>query len=132
TYTNSSLGFSIKYPSNATPSLELNDEHNRMTAFGQISGRYFEVRLHDDTDPDMGVKYGFLGAEITSTNTTVAGIRGFRAVSEAGYGDAGVQGSPYVNFGVRKNNLVYHVLFYGDANISAEEQAILQTFKLLN
>lgn len=130
TYTNTSLGFFVQYPVSFAPTVELNDQYNRLTAFGASkTDTRFEVRLYKDTDPDMGVKYGFLGAEIASTKVKLGDIIGFQAVSATGYGDAGAQGNPYVEFAARHNGNVYHLIFYGDAIVSVEENKILSTFK---
>lgn len=128
TYSNASLGFSIKYPSNVRPTSESDDEYNRLTSFGSS----FEVRLEDDSFPDIGVIYGFLGSEVVSQEIKLGGITGYSAISETGYGDAGAQGRPYIEFGARHNGEVYHLIFYGDAILSAEESQVLSTFKFTN
>ena len=131
TYTNANLGFSIEYPESIMPTLELNDQYNRLTTFGASEANTtFEVRLQKDTDPKIGVAYGFLGSTVMSKNVPFGGVVGYEAVSATGYGDAGVQGLPYVEFGARKNGDVYHVIFYGDATMSEQENQILSTFKL--
>ncbi|MEK7217417.1 MAG: hypothetical protein AAB374_03030 [Patescibacteria group bacterium] len=131
-YTNVSLGFSIQYPTNLTPTLEINDQYNRLTSFGPSkTNTTFEVRLQKDTDPSMGIKYGFLGSEVTSTNIKLSGINGYEAISKTGYGDAGSQGQPYAEFAARHNGDVYHLIFYGDSVVSAEENQILSTFKFI-
>lgn len=131
TYTNSSLGFSIKYPADIKPTLELNDEYNRLTMFGDVKGKHFEVRLQESTDSQMGVKYGFLGAEILSTSTMVGGVKGYTATSQ-GYADMGSKGVPYVDVGVKKGLNFYHLLFYGDQKLNDEEKEIISSFKFLN
>ncbi len=130
TYTNVGLGFSLQYPDKFKPTLEENDNYNRIAVFGTSSDSYyFEVRLYKDTDPDIGVKYGFLDAEVISNTTKLGGIPGYNAMSTTGYGDAGGQGYPYVEFAARNNGSVYHLIFYGDASVSQEEYQILSTFK---
>ncbi|MBI5470071.1 hypothetical protein HY968_01990 [Candidatus Kaiserbacteria bacterium] len=131
TYTYKSLRFSIQYPSDAAPSIQLNDAYNRLSGFGVLPGKYFEVRLQKDTVPEMGVNFGYLDTEVKSKDVMIGGVRGYKAVSTTGYGDAGHQGSPSVDFGVRYGGDVYHIIFYGDAEISKEEQKILASFKFL-
>lgn len=128
TYTNKYLGFSIKYPTDAPPTLELNDENNRLTIFGKTPGRVFEVRLQEDIDKSMGVKYGYLGAEVTSTNTILGGIKGYTAISTTGYADMEAKGIPYVEVGAKKGLNFYHLIFYGDATLSKEEKSIIESF----
>jgi hypothetical protein len=130
-YTNNALGFSVEYPNDMPVNLELNDEYNRLVKFGSSDNKFFEVRLEKDTDPDVGKLYGFLGAEVSSEDVTLGGVKGFKAVSKTGYGDAGYQGSPYVVFAARLDGNVYHLIFYGDATVSAEENKILSTFKFI-
>ncbi len=140
TYNNSSLGFSIKYPSDAKPSIELNDQDklNRLTGFGKSTDKsggkllpgkykYFEVRLYEDTDPTADVSLiTFLDAKVISKDIKLGGVSGYKAVLTAGY-DRG--DDPLVEFGARHNGDIYHLIFYGDINVSNEEQQILSTFK---
>lgn len=139
TYNNNSLGFSIKYPSDAKPSIELNDQDklNRLTGFGKSTDKssgkllpgkykYFEVRLEEDTDPDVGIKYGgFLDSKLVSKDIKLDGVSGYKAVETVGYDG----GDPFVEFGARHNGDIYHIIFYGDVNVSEEEQQILSSFK---
>ncbi len=131
TYTNQSLRFSIQYPDDAAPSIKLNDANNRLTGFGVLPGKYFEVRLEKDTNLYIGVNFGYLDTEIKSKDIKLDGVAGYKAVSTTGYGDAGHQGPPFVEFGARYNGNVYHVIFYGDAEVSKEEQKILESFRFL-
>jgi hypothetical protein len=128
-YTNTALGFSIKYPNGYEPGTELNDQYNRLTVFGEAREKYFEVRLEKDENPSADITYGFLGAEIVSNDIKLDGINGYKSVSTTGYGDAGHQGKPYVSFEARHNGDIYFITFIGDAIVSAEEQTILSTFK---
>lgn len=130
-YTNKDLGFSIEYPNEIKPNTELNDRYNRLTGFGKLQDIYFDVRLIKDDNPDIGVKYGFLEAEIVSKDIKLGGVNGYKAVSKNGYGDveSPSKDSPYVEFAARHNGDVYHLIFWGNANVSAEEQQILSTFK---
>jgi len=130
TYTNVSLGFSVQYPLNLVPTLELNDQYNRLTSFGSSkTNTTFEVRLQKDTDSDLGIRYGFLGAKVISSNIKLGGIVGFQAVSTTGYCDGPGCGKPYVVFATRYGGDVYHLIFYGNTTVSTEENQILSTFK---
>lgn len=129
TYASKSLGFSLRYPADANPTLELNDQYNRMTAFGEYrSTKYFEVRLFRDTNTEIGVNYGWLDSELASTDIALGGITGYQARSITGYGDGDEKGVPFVDIGARRNGDVYHLVFYGDATLSREERQILATF----
>ncbi len=128
TYTSNSLGFSIKYPDDAKPRIELDDQYNRLTGFGKLPGKSFEVRLYKDTDSDNG----FLGADKISKDIKLGGVNGYMAVSTTGYGDAGVRGVPYVGFAAEHNGNVYYLTFKGDSIVSKEEAQILSTFKFIN
>ena len=64
-------------------------------------------------------------------NIKIGGIAGFKAVSETGYCDGPGCGKPYVVFAARYKGDIYHLIFYGDAVVSAEENQILSTFKFL-
>lgn len=132
TYTSNSFGFSIKYPEGYEPTMELNDQHNKLTVFGGDRADFFEVRIIKDQDKDMSVKYGYLGAQIETQDISLSNVKGYKAVSETGYGDAGFQGAPFVEFAVRRNDEVYHLNFYGDAVISEQENNILSAFKFTN
>ena len=130
-YNNTKLGFSIQYPPSAKPSLELNDGTNRLTKFGKSTSNYFEVRIEKDENSDIGMGYGYLEASITSQNIKLGGIMGYEAISETGYGDAGGQSSPYVEFGARYNGDVYHLIFFGQPSVSKQDMEILSSFKFI-
>ena len=129
TYTNSELGFSIQYPNDLPPSTELNDKYNRYVGFGKAYVKFFDIRIEKDINPEMGIKYGKYDSEVVSTNIKIGGTVGYEAISKAGYADAGQQGVPFVEFGVRHQGDIYHITFAGDSVVSSEEQQILSTFK---
>ncbi len=132
TYRNEGLGFSIRYPNNIMPTFELNDQYNRLVAFGSSQKEnLFEVRLQRGDIVDMGVLYGFLGAKIVSKDVKLSGVPGFLSVSETGYGDVGVQGRPYVVSAAKHDGNFYHVIFYGDTELDKTEQMILDSFKFI-
>ncbi len=128
-YSNNNLGFSIQYPPGTVLSEEFNDRYNRYVGFNKSNKPYFNVRIESDINSEMGVKYGKYDSIVVATNIKIGGQTGYKAISETGYGDAGQQGLPFVEFGVRYQGDIYHITFSGDAVVSEEEQNILSSFK---
>jgi len=128
-YSNTNLGFSLQLPTSFGEIRDLTDEYNCLILFKESNNNFFEVRLFPDRDLDIGIKYGYLGAEIINNNINLGGVRGFEAISSTGYGDAGEQGSPYVTLFARHNGAIYNLTFYGDAELSPQEQQIFSSFE---
>lgn len=122
TYKNFNLGFSIQYPNDLPPTLELSDQKNKMTAFGKANlGRYFEVRVFDNEQYAEGfLMYSNLNFQ---RNVLVGGVQGYKIIEPSG------MGTPFIKFGAEHDGLGYVIIFYGDDKISQEEQQILSTFK---
>lgn len=134
-YTNRELGFSIQYPHDAVPSLELNDQINRLTGFGRLPGKYFEVRLDQYPTQSDELLQTFLDGRVVSRDIKLGGVTGIEGVNPVGYVDgvgAGQRGTPFVDFAARHNGNVYRLIFYGDGDLSSEEAAIKSSFQFID
>ncbi len=129
-YNHAKFGYSIEYPSDITVHKELDDEFgNRVVYFNKGDKPAFHIQLEKNDQSEIGVKYGLLGSVVVTSDVKVANLPAYKAVSYSGYGDAGVQGVPFVDYGVKKKGDVYHIVFDGDDNMSEQELKILSTFQ---
>jgi len=138
TYTNGELGFSIKHPREQYLIEEFNDEDNRLVVFSgdtENEGPIFEVRTKSLSDvisnPQMFEfnQYYYLDTQKTET-TEVDGRQTNVYKSKTGYCDATGCSRPYVSYAVL-NDDIYHITFFGDDEVSQEENQILSSFEFI-
>lgn len=132
TYTNSNLGFEIKYPEGVMIEKEMNDEYNRATIF-RGDNLYFEVMLRKAGDISLD-KYYYMDNEI-SRKSTLDGKTANVYINDASknkcVSDGSGPGCPlsFVTYVAQSGSDLYHVGFYDSAELSDIENQILSTFK---
>jgi hypothetical protein len=127
TYSNTALGFEIKYPSTVLIEKELNDQNNRVTIFkgGNLN---FEVMLRKNPDNISLDKYYFMDAPIKE-KTIMGGISANFYEMPTGYCDGPSCSEPFIAVVTEKGSDLYHLTFFGDIKLSEVENQILSTFK---
>lgn len=129
TYTNTKLGFEIKYPPSVQVNKEFNDQYNRATEF---TGKdiNFTVMLRSGYGIDVK-NYFFMDAPISST-TSLAGVSANVYKMPNGYCDGPSCSAPYIAIVTVNGPDLYHLSFFGDTELSDTENQILSTFKFTN
>ena len=129
TYTNSSLGFELKYPPSIQIESESNDQYNKAVIFkgGNV---HFEVMLRKNSGNITLDNYYFMDAPI-SRKTTLAGLLANIYEVPNGYCDGPSCSEPYAAIVTEKDLDLYHISFFGDIQFSEVENQILSTFKFL-
>lgn len=126
TYSNSKLGFEIKYPTFVNVKSELNDQHNRATMF-EGKDLNFEISLKSGSGIDLE-KYYYMDSPIART-TTLAGIQANVYEMPSGYCDGPSCSKPSISIVTVYGSDIYHLIFYGDTLLSETENQILSSFK---
>lgn len=126
-YSNEELGFSLEIPAGTT-STPIIDEVNRLIVF-ENEEMNFEVRMKEGKFENGA--YTYLDFPIAS-ETTVAGKKAVVFEAPKGYCDGPGCSDPFIAIAAEKSeNEVLNVVFHGDAELSEEEKAILDSLKFL-
>lgn len=129
TYKNESLGFELEYPASIQIDKELDDQFNRLVIFkgGDLD---FEVRLRNNLNNVALDKYYFMDTPI-KRKTTLASKSANVYEMPSGYCDGPSCSKPYIAIVTERDSTFYCVSFFGDIQLSEEENQILSTFKFL-
>ena len=129
TYKNSSLGFELKYPPSVQIDKEMDDQYNRAALFkgGNLS---FEVELRKIPEDFILDNYFFMDSPIKQ-KTILAGIPANVYEMPNGYCDGPSCSDPYIAIVAKKDSDLYAIIFYGDTQLSDDENQVLSTFKFM-
>jgi hypothetical protein len=130
TYTNTALGYELRYPPTVEIDKEFNDKNNRLTTF-KGSDINIQVKLNDNSYNVSLDKYYFMDSPIART-TTLAGLSANVYEMPEGYCDGPTCGDPYIAIGTLKGSDFYSISFYGDIVLSDIENQILSTFRFIS
>ena len=126
-YVNKSLGFEVMYPPLVQIDKELNDQYNRLTIF-KGDGLNFEVRLREKPKEISLDNYYYMDSPIARK---IALLNGSVNVYEMpnGYCDGPECSKPFTAVVTQNDSNLYHISFFGDAELSDIENRILSTFR---
>jgi hypothetical protein len=125
-YTSSALNFQVKVLGSKVEA-ELNDSTNRLVYF---AGKHnFEVRFKDAGIFTGSSEFPYLDQNPTRFSR-LAGYPANVFENSVGYCDGPGCSDPYVAYIAQINNDLVHLIFYGDAKVSNEEQLIIDSFKI--
>lgn len=130
TYTNTALGFELKYPPEVSIAKEFNDQNNKATFFkgGDLN---FEVMLRDGQGITLD-KYYYMDSSV-KRKTTLAGYSANVYELPLGYGDGPNEtGTPSITVVALKGDYLYHLIFNGDIKLDDTENRIISTFKFID
>lgn len=134
TYTNTKLGFELKYPSTFTIDKEMNDQYNKATIF-KNGNSVFEVMLRDSKYFDRPLDEYYFMDNPDFKKSVLGGknanVYVYDASSNSCVSDGNGPGCPlsYVVYVAQNASYVYHFGFFGNSKLSDLEKQILSTFK---
>lgn len=129
TYTNTTLGFELKYPPEVKVDKEFNDQYNRATIF-KGANLHFEVMLRNKNGISLD-NYYYMDSPIVR-KTILAGLPANVYEFPKGYCDGPSCSDPSISIVTEKDSDLYHFSFFGDTQLSETENQVLSTFKFLD
>ena len=128
-YIHNNFDFYMAKPEYAELKLLVEDESNRLVVFagGELS---IEMRLEEWTGVALDA-YSYLDLPISS-RSELGGQGAVVFVSETGYCDGGGCTPPFVAYATLHRNDIYHLVFYGDTEISPVEERVRSAFSFLS
>lgn len=130
TYENSSLGFKIKYPPSIEVEKEFDDANNRATSFSGENLK-FEVMLRSKNSGISLDSYFYMDSPVSRKINLLGKSASVYELAD-GYCDGPGCSEPSITV-VTENDLeLFHISFFGDAELSKLEQQVLGTFEFID
>lgn len=126
TYISKEFGFEMKIPTDASVSMDLNDQYNRLVSFKSATEN-FEVRLKKDKETALN-DFNYLDFPIVG-KSTLAGNEAVIFKAQNGYCDGPGCTPPFISYATKHGDDFYIFTFSGHAELNDTEKSIVASFK---